>query len=90
MYLRAAEVVASSFKDPLVTYMVERLSKDISGAPQPVIIRGVDLDFNADLTNIKLVGEKSAQDSDAKKLTCAHFFSKSKSSPALISVEVKK
>lgn len=87
MYLRAAEVVASSFKDPLVTYMVERLSKDISGAPQPVIIRGVDLDFNADLTNIKLVGEKSAQDSDAKKLTCAHFCLKSKSSPALISIE---
>uniref|UniRef100_A0A6N2K6G3 Ufm1-specific protease n=1 Tax=Salix viminalis TaxID=40686 RepID=A0A6N2K6G3_SALVM len=87
MYLRAAEVVASSFKDPLVTYMVERLSKDISGAPQPVIIHGVDLDFNADLTNIKLVGEKSAQYSDAKKLTCAHFCSKSKSSPALISVE---
>ncbi|KAF9667963.1 hypothetical protein SADUNF_Sadunf15G0077600 [Salix dunnii] len=87
MYLRAAEVVASSFKDPLVTYMVERLSKDMSGAPQPVIIRGVDLDFNADLTNIKFVGEKSAQDSDAKKLTCAHFCSKSKSSPELISVE---
>lgn len=87
MYLRAAEAVASSFKDPLATYMVERLSKDISSVPQPVIIRGVDLDFNTDLTNIKLVDDKVAQDSDAKKLTCAHFCLKSKSSPGLISVE---
>lgn len=87
MYLRAAEAVASSFKDPLATYMVERLSKDISSVPQPVIIRGVDLDFNTDLTNIKLVDDKAAQDSDAKKLTCAHFCLKSKSSPGLISVE---
>ncbi|CAK7336595.1 unnamed protein product [Dovyalis caffra] len=81
------EAVVSKFKDPQVTYMVERLSKDISDVPQPVILHGVDLDFNTDLANIKLVDNKASQDSDAKKLTCSHFCLKSKSSLGLISAE---
>ncbi|KAJ6688275.1 hypothetical protein OIU74_016902 [Salix koriyanagi] len=61
MYLRAAEVVASSFKDPLVTYMILQISS--------LWVKNL----------LKILMQK--------KLTCAHFCSKSKSSPALISVE---
>ncbi|KAJ6760828.1 hypothetical protein OIU79_025637 [Salix purpurea] len=61
MYLRAAEVVASSFKDPLVTYMISQISS--------LWVKNL----------LKILMQK--------KLTCAHFCLKSKSSPALISIE---
>lgn len=75
MYLHATEAVISKMKDPQVTYMVERLCKEISGVSKPAILRGMDLDFDTDLSNIK-------------NLTCSQFCLKSKSSPTTISVEV--
>ncbi|KAK2648028.1 hypothetical protein Ddye_015517 [Dipteronia dyeriana] len=86
MYLHATEAVIAKFKDPQVVYMVETLSQASTESPQPVILRGKDLDFDMNLSDIKLVCE-AAQDSDTTALSCAHFCSKSKSAAAILSAE---
>ncbi|KAM5571827.1 putative Ufm1-specific protease [Rosa sericea] len=73
----AIEAVVAKFKDPKAAYLVETLSKASSEVPQPVIIRGGDLDFDMDLSNVKILGE-SGHDSDAKFLPCSHFCLESK------------
>lgn len=88
MYLRATEAVVAKFKDPQVVYVVETLSKASTGVPQPVILRGIELDFDTALSNIKLLG-KDAHDSDPKFLSCAHFCLKSKSDRPILSAEVR-
>lgn len=88
MYLRATEAVAAKLKDPQVVYVVEALSKASTEVPRPVILRGVELDFHASLSNIKLFG-KDAHDSDPKFLSCAHFCLRSKSDRLILSAEVR-
>jgi len=89
MYLRATEAFVAKFKDPQAVYMAETLSKASAEAPQPVSLRGAELDFHTSLSNIKLLGE-DAQDSDSKFLPCACFCLKSKSDSPVFSVEVRK
>ncbi|XP_040990429.1 probable Ufm1-specific protease isoform X2 [Juglans microcarpa x Juglans regia] len=86
MYLRATEAVVAKFKDPRVVYVVETLSKASTEVPRPVILRGVELDFDTALSNIKLLG-KDAHDSDPKFLSCVHFCLKSKSDGPILSAE---
>ncbi|XP_059442922.1 probable Ufm1-specific protease isoform X2 [Corylus avellana] len=86
MYLRATEAVVAKFKDPQVVYMAETLSKASAEVPQPVIIRGAELDFHTSLSNIKLLG-KDAQDSDSKFLPCARLCLKSKFDSPVFPVE---
>nr|XP_004299176.2 PREDICTED: probable Ufm1-specific protease isoform X2 [Fragaria vesca subsp. vesca] len=73
----AIEAVVAKFKDPKAAYLVETLSKTSSEVPQPVIIRGGDLDFDMNLSDVKLLGE-SGHDSYAKFLPCSHFCLESK------------
>lgn len=73
----AIEAAVAKFKDPRAAYMVETISNASAELPQPVIIRGVDLDFDTDLSNVKLLDE-SGHDSDAKFLPCSHFCLESK------------
>lgn len=84
---RAIEAAVVKFKDPKAAYMVETISKASSELPQPVIIHGVDLDFDTDLSNVKLLGE-SGHDSDAKFLPCSHFCLESKKGSPEYSAEV--
>ncbi|KAM2939079.1 hypothetical protein FF1_038785 [Malus domestica] len=86
MFRHATEAVIAKFKDPKAAYLVEALSKTSAEVPQPVILRGVDLDFDTDLSNVKLAGE-SAQDSEAGLLSCSHFCLESKKSARVYSVE---
>ena len=88
MYLHATEAVITKFKDPEIVYMVETLTQASTESPQSVILRGKDLDFDMDLSDIKLVGE-AAQDLDTTALSFAHFCSKSKSATTILSAEVR-
>ncbi|KAK6920598.1 Peptidase C78, ubiquitin fold modifier-specific peptidase 1/ 2 [Dillenia turbinata] len=45
--------VNAMFRDPEVAYMVEMIETSTS-APRPIILRGEDLDFDIDLSNVKL------------------------------------
>ena len=89
MFRRATEAVIAKFKDPKAVYMVEALNKTSAEVPQPVILRGVDLDFDTDLSNFKILGE-SAQDSDADLLSCSHFCLDGKKGAPVYSAEVRK
>ncbi|XP_031283525.1 probable Ufm1-specific protease [Pistacia vera] len=86
IYLHAIEAVIDKFKDPQIVYLVEALGQASSELPQPVILRGKDLDFGTNLSKMKLVGE-AAEDLDRKDLSCAHFCLKSKSAPTIFSAE---
>ncbi|KAL4634249.1 hypothetical protein ACB092_04G186400 [Castanea dentata] len=77
IYWRATEAVAAKLKDPQVVYMVETIRKTSAEGPKPLILRGAELDFQTDVSNIKLLG-KDAQGSDPKCIPCAHFCLKSK------------
>ncbi|GKU93216.1 hypothetical protein SLEP1_g6824 [Rubroshorea leprosula] len=83
VFLRAIEVVIANFKDPKVAYIVESSSKTFADVAQPVLVCGAELSFGIDLPNVDLL----AQDSEQKLLRCAHFCSKSISSPASFSAE---
>lgn len=84
-YLHAIESVATKLKEAQIAYVVESLSQVSAEVPLPVLFRGKDLDFDADLLNIKLVGE--ADEDDTKVLSCAHFCSQNISAPAIFSAE---
>ncbi|OAY47884.1 probable Ufm1-specific protease isoform X1 [Manihot esculenta] len=87
MFLRATEAAVAQLKDSQVVFMLERLNEGSSDVPEPIIIRGRELNFRVDLSDIKPVGEEASQDSDPKTLTCKNFCLKSKSSQTVISVE---
>ncbi|KAK6924737.1 Peptidase C78, ubiquitin fold modifier-specific peptidase 1/ 2 [Dillenia turbinata] len=85
IYLRATEAVSAMFRDPEVAYMVETMTETSASAPQPIILQGVDLDFDTDLSDVKLKSD-SAAELDGKALTCSHFCSRNKIDP-LFSLE---
>lgn len=85
--MHAIESVATKLKEAQIAYVVESLSQVSAEVPLPVLFRGKDLDFDADLLNIKLVGE--ADEDDTKVLSCAHFCSQNISAPAIFSAEVR-
>lgn len=89
IYWRATEAVAAKLKDPQVVYMVETIRKTSAEGPKPLILRGAELDFQTDVSNIKLLG-KDAQGSDPKCIPCAHFCLKSKPDSQKFSAEVRK
>ncbi|KAK9278466.1 hypothetical protein L1049_028031 [Liquidambar formosana] len=86
IYLHAREAVVAKFKDQQVAFMVETLNKTSAEVCCPVVLRGVELDFHADFSNVKLSAE-DYQDSDAKFLPCAHFCLKSIPGPPVFSAE---
>lgn len=85
--MHATEAVAAKLKDPQIVYVVETLSQASAEVPQPVVLRGKDLDFDTDLSNVKLLVE--ADQEDLNGLSCAHFCLKSKSAPPFFSAEVR-
>ncbi|WCJ36184.1 Ufm1-specific protease 2 [Euphorbia peplus] len=87
MYLQAIEAAAAQFKDSQVVYVVESLREKSPEVCRPVILRGKELDFNADILDVKLVDKENPQDSDAKMLTCREFCCKSKSASMAVSAE---
>lgn len=86
MFLRTADAVIAKFKDPQIVYMLETLSQ-AKEPPRSVILRGKDLNFDMDLTNIKLPSEAD-RGSENTDVLCEHFCMKSKSAATILSVEV--
>lgn len=77
--MRAAEAVASKFKDPQVTCLIEALAETSSGA---IVLRGSDLNTYSSNSSSEL------KDSDMKALLCSYFFSMSKDITSFSSIEV--
>ncbi|ESW09966.1 hypothetical protein PHAVU_009G170100 [Phaseolus vulgaris] len=71
-YVQAAEAVIAKLRDPQAVYMLETSNKTSQDIPPPVIIRGVQLDFYADLSKIKTLAEDD-DGSDASSLSCSYF-----------------
>lgn len=67
--------------------MVETSKQTSAEIPQPVIVRGSELDFSTDLSNMLL--KEGDQDSDAKLVLCAHFCLDSKTGSLVYSAEVR-
>ncbi|CAN1136560.1 Probable Ufm1-specific protease [Linum perenne] len=80
----AIEAAIAKFQDPQAMYMLEGLIKDSSQEPEAVLLRAVDLDFKAELSAVKSVGDDSFEASDLK---CAHFCTKNKSTALMVSME---
>ncbi|XP_059657236.1 probable Ufm1-specific protease [Cornus florida] len=84
--LQATDAIAAKLRDPQVTYIVETLNESLTEVPRPVILRGVELDFQTNLSNAwQLI--KTAQESDAKSLPCSYFCSKSNDNSSFTSME---
>ncbi|OIT04818.1 PREDICTED: probable Ufm1-specific protease [Nicotiana attenuata] len=78
IYMRTAEAVASKFKDPQVTCLIEALDETSSGA---IVLRGSDLNTYSSNSSSEL------KDSDMKALLCSYFFSTSKDITSFSSIE---
>lgn len=85
----AVDAVITQFKEPYVAYVAENLKKASGDVPKPVVLRGKDLGFGADASNINRLAPAD-QISDIKMLSCSHFFLKSKTAAAVNSAEVSK
>ena len=67
--------------------MLETSNKTSQDIPPPVIIRGVQLDFYADLSKIKTLAEDD-DGSDASSLSCSYFSIGCKAGSPVFSAEV--
>ncbi|CAN4087996.1 unnamed protein product [Withania somnifera] len=77
IYMSAAEAVASKFRDPKVTCLIEALN-ETSGA---VVLRGSELNTDSSTSSSEF------KDSDTKALLCSYFSSRSKDITAFSSIE---
>lgn len=75
--MRAADAVASKFRDPQVTCLIEALN-ETSGA---IVLRGSELSTDSSSSSSELKG------SDTKALLCSHFSSRSKDITSFSSIE---
>ncbi|MCD9641224.1 hypothetical protein HAX54_027294 [Datura stramonium] len=77
IYMRAAEAVASKFRDPQVTCLIEAFN-ETSGA---IVLHGSELNTESSSSSSEL------KDSDTKALLCSHFSSRSKDITSFSSIE---
>ncbi|KAF3623829.1 putative Ufm1-specific protease [Capsicum annuum] len=77
IYMHAAEAVASKFREPQVTCLIEGLN-ETSGA---VVLRGSELNTDSSSSSSEL------KDSDTKAFLCSHFSSRSKDITSFSSIE---
>lgn len=89
MFSDAIDAVITQFKEPYVAYIAETLKKTSGDVPKPVVLRGKDLGFGADASNINRLAAAD-QVSDIKILSCSHFSLNSKTAAAVNSAEVSK
>uniref|UniRef100_A0A803KQF1 Probable Ufm1-specific protease n=1 Tax=Chenopodium quinoa TaxID=63459 RepID=A0A803KQF1_CHEQI len=71
-FLHANEALATMFRDPQLTFILEALDKFSDALPRPVVVRGSELDFQTDISDIKLLDD-IAKKSDGKSLCCSYF-----------------
>ncbi|KAG2399241.1 Ufm1-specific protease [Vigna angularis] len=85
-YVQAVEALIAKLRDPQAVYMLETTNKTSLDIPLPVIIRGVQLDFYADLSKIKTLADDE-DGSDASSLSCSYFSNRSKAGSPVFSAE---
>ncbi|XP_047179332.1 probable Ufm1-specific protease [Vigna umbellata] len=85
-YVQAVEALIAKLRDPQAVYMLETTNKTSLDIPLPVIIRGVQLDFYADLSKIKTLADDD-DGSDASSLSCSYFSNRSKAGSPVFSAE---
>ncbi|XP_027339540.1 probable Ufm1-specific protease isoform X2 [Abrus precatorius] len=85
-YTQATEAVIAKLRDPQAVYMLETSNKFSQDIPSPVIIRGLQLDFQTDLYKIKPLAEGD-DGFDASSLSCSYFSISSKAGPPVFSAE---
>ncbi|KAJ8450617.1 hypothetical protein Cgig2_020254 [Carnegiea gigantea] len=85
-YLHVNEALVAKFKDPQLTYILEALKRSSDHELRPVIIRGSELDFQTDLSNVKIVADLD-QTSSTKLMCCSYFCSEGKSQSSVIDVK---
>lgn len=70
VYFGAHEALIARFKDPQLTFMVESLKRNVEEVPDPVIVRGVELDSLTEVSDRRV--------SDVNMLPCSHFLADNK------------
>lgn len=85
IYTSATEAVASKFRDRKVTYVIETLNLT-EPLPQAAIVHGAELDLQADLSSVRL-SEETAQEFDAKSISCSQFCSRNRDITTFTSME---
>lgn len=68
--------------------MVESVGKTSAEVPQPVIIRGAEMDFSIGFSHIML-SKEGGQESDAKLVSCGHFCMNDKPGFPVYAAEVR-
>jgi hypothetical protein len=81
----AIEAVASKLRDPKSRYIIDTLNST-QPKPQAAVIRGAELDMEADLSRIRS-SEESAQTFDTKPLSCSDYCAKSRDLTTFNSME---
>ncbi|KMS97240.1 hypothetical protein BVRB_7g176880 [Beta vulgaris subsp. vulgaris] len=75
--LNATEELATLFRDPRLTFILEVLDRSSDVSTRSVIIRGSELDFQIDNSKMELFGD-TAKKSEGTSLCCSYFCSDSK------------
>ncbi|XP_042499341.1 probable Ufm1-specific protease isoform X1 [Macadamia integrifolia] len=73
----ATEAVMAKLTDPGVVFIVEGVNERSRGMSRPVMLRGMELDYQTHLSDV--LSKSIAEESDGKTITCSYFFSDSKS-----------
>ncbi|OVA20526.1 Peptidase C78 [Macleaya cordata] len=86
MFSSAIDAAAAKYRDPYVVYMIKGAKETSETIPQSIILRGVELDFDTDLSDVQ-ISENTVKESDSKTLPCSYFCSKSKPVSSLTATE---
>lgn len=87
MFTLATEAVSATLRDSKAIYILETDKESSVETPQPVILRGTELDLQAEFSNMRLQ-DGTPQVSGAKQLSCAYFCLNDKDRSSFTSVEV--
>ncbi|KAH9620005.1 hypothetical protein KSS87_003504 [Heliosperma pusillum] len=86
-YLREHEGLVSMFKDPQTTYIVTSSKSSSEDLPRPVVVRGSELDFESDISDIKVLTDTSTKSGEIP-IHCSYFCSESKHHLSGVGTEV--
>ncbi|XP_058108008.1 probable Ufm1-specific protease isoform X1 [Magnolia sinica] len=86
IFSSAVDAAAAKFKDPNAAYMVEGVNDVSEEGLEPIVLCHNDLDFQTDLSEVKLM-KNDSKEFDAKNILCSHFCSKARPLSTLITRE---
>lgn len=84
IYTSATDAVASAFRDPQLTFIIEALNRAEASTP-PVILHDLELDLHGQLADS--ANSELSKSFDTKSLLCSSFFGTSTNITAFSSIE---